>query len=1048
MAARMATIYIDPTAASGGNGSFVKPYSGWDGVPIKSGNTYLQKGGTTYEGTILVANADDPAKPVTIGSYGTGNAILQGEILLVAPKGVNISGFDISGSQEGGITISGDASNVLIEGNVIHNNAVGVQLADGTVDGVTIRNNTLSKNDTQGIYASDSIAVGSGATVDGNIIVQNGMQGVLLYANGYVIQNNQIHNNGLSGMPGTSGVHMIGANEQQVSGDYNIVRYNTISGQHDAEAYDGNGIQADHYADFNQIYGNTVFGNDGPGISILDAYGTIVTGNTLFGNNMDPGGTHRDLGSIVVTGSLRMRGGSDDTIVRDNVIVSTNPAEVALLIDRESLANGASFANNSAANLSGGDIFSASGERLTNAQWNNVTGASDRVLAEADARALTPGAINPNWLSTDFDITSDIFSQPYTNSSNYRLGEDYAEVINGSQFSDALVGRGGNDQIFGMAGADVLVGGAGDDFLDGGDGDDLGWGGTGKDVLFGGSGADLLDGGSDDDLLLGGAGNDVLFGANDNDTLFGEGGNDTIYGDAGNDALYAGVGRDVLNGGAGDDTLFATDDGIGDDLRGGDGRDLILSGAGADLIFGGNGDDTILGAGGSDAIYGDAGQDTINLLGAASGFGQVYGGAGNDTLLGSRFTDYLYGESGNDLLVGGDGDDLMDGGTNDDMMFGGAGNDVLFGANDNDTLFGEGGNDTLDGGAGNDALYAGAGRDVLNGGAGDDTLFGIDDAIGDDLRGGDGRDLIIGGTGADLIFGGEGDDTIGSLGGEDAIYGDAGNDTINLFDAVSGFAQVYGGSGNDAIIGSRFTDYLYGGAGNDTLLGGDDFDILNGGQGEDYLDGGQGIGVLSGEDGNDTLVGGLDNDQIDGGAGLDTVVYNGTRSVIVNLSQTGAQDTGQGIDRITGVENVISGVGNDRLSGNSLGNDLRGGGGNDTLNGAGGNDTLSGGSGSDVFVFNTALSPGNIDIITDFNVADDTIHLENAIFTALGSNGALSAAALALGAEASTAAQRIIYDTVTGNLFYDADGTGGAGQVRVAILDPALSMTHADFLII
>ena len=46
-----------------------------------------------------------------------------------------------------------------------------------------------------------------------------------------------------------------------------------------------------------------------------------------------------------------------------------------------------------------------------------------------------------------------------------------------------------------------------------------------------------------------------------------------------------------------------------------------------------------------------------------------------------------------------------------------------------------------------------------------------------------------------------------------------------------------------------------------------------------------------------------------------------------------------------------------------------------------GNDVLIGGKGKDVFVFSTALNKAtNLDRITDFNVKDDSIYLENDIF--------------------------------------------------------------------
>ena len=49
---------------------------------------------------------------------------------------------------------------------------------------------------------------------------------------------------------------------------------------------------------------------------------------------------------------------------------------------------------------------------------------------------------------------------------------------------------------------------------------------------------------------------------------------------------------------------------------------------------------------------------------------------------------------------------------------------------------------------------------------------------------------------------------------------------------------------------------------------------------------------------------------------------------------------------------------------------------------------------------------------------------------------------------AHDADDRVVYNSATGALFYDADGTGAAAAVRFAILDPGLHLTRADFAIV
>jgi serralysin len=228
--------------------------------------------------------------------------------------------------------------------------------------------------------------------------------------------------------------------------------------------------------------------------------------------------------------------------------------------------------------------------------------------------------------------------------------------------------------------------------------------------------------------------------------------------------------------------------------------------------------------------------------------------------------------------------------------------------------------------------------------------------------------------------------------------------------------------------------------------------------GNDSLFGDSGNDILQGGAGTDQLTGGAGDDRIDGGSGSDRAYFTGTLATTVNLGLTAAQNTGHGADTLTGIEHVTSGSGNDRLTGNALGNSLVSGSGNDTLSGGAGNDVLeggagidqlTGGTGRDAFVFNTAPGAGNVDRITDYSVADDTIRLENAVFTRLTA-GTLASSAFAANQSgtATDALDRVIYETDTGRLYFDADGSGAAARVHFATLSPNLTLGHADIVII
>jgi serralysin len=158
------------------------------------------------------------------------------------------------------------------------------------------------------------------------------------------------------------------------------------------------------------------------------------------------------------------------------------------------------------------------------------------------------------------------------------------------------------------------------------------------------------------------------------------------------------------------------------------------------------------------------------------------------------------------------------------------------------------------------------------------------------------------------------------------------------------------------------------------------------------------------------------------------------------------------------VENAIGGSGSDRITGNSAANAISGKSGadrlyglagNDVLAGGLGNDVLTGGPGKDYFVFDSKPNrSANMDRITDFRVIDNTIRLDDAAFPGAGKVGALSAGAFWTGSKAHDTSDRIVYDSGTGALYFDADGTGSAAQVQFALLAKSLKMTAADFQII
>jgi Ca2+-binding RTX toxin-like protein len=300
-----------------------------------------------------------------------------------------------------------------------------------------------------------------------------------------------------------------------------------------------------------------------------------------------------------------------------------------------------------------------------------------------------------------------------------------------------------------------------------------------------------------------------------------------------------------------------------------------------------------------------------------------------------------------------------------------------------------------------------------------------------------GNDTVTGTGLDDKLSGFAGDDTFVGGGGKDAIDGGAGMDTASYLTSSAGVTvnlQLGTGTGGDAqgdtltgiekLIGSKFADKLTGSAGDNILI-----------------DGGRGIDTLAGQGGNDSYA-----------------VHN-AGTVIVEAAGAGNDRVGAGV--LTFV--LAAGVSAELLNTTSLkathainltGNDLvqlvRGNAGDNVLDGKGGNDILHGMGGKDTFVFSSALGASNVDTIADFKAADDTINLENGVFTALTTTGALAASSFQANATgaATDADDRIIYETDTGKLFYDADGNGSGAAVHFATLTGNPTLTAADFVVI
>jgi Ca2+-binding RTX toxin-like protein len=168
--------------------------------------------------------------------------------------------------------------------------------------------------------------------------------------------------------------------------------------------------------------------------------------------------------------------------------------------------------------------------------------------------------------------------------------------------------------------------------------------------------------------------------------------------------------------------------------------------------------------------------------------------------------------------------------------------------------------------------------------------------------------------------------------GDDVITAQGGTGVGGPFSAAT-FLELSGDGGGDTLSGSNNAG-----------------DLLRGADGNDSI---------SGFDGDDQIVTEVGDDTAAGGPGTDTLNYLASFvPVTIDLSQTGAQATGQGTDTLATIENVLGSQFSDTLIGDSSANVLNGATGDNTFDGREGPDELSGSIGVDTVTY--AQAPAGV----------------------------------------------------------------------------------------
>ena len=365
-AAAPAVLDVGPQAAPG-----IRAIAGVRADEIGPGGIVRLHAGH-YRAPIVIPLSGTAAAPIEIVGAGDGPIEIDGSIVLDHAAFVTLRGLRITRASDAGIILRRGSHDIAVRSSAISGTSLGIWIGDNAGDGNRIEDNTISGNATHGI-AIDGVNAEPGreTVIARNRIADNGVHGIELSGNHYVIEGNVVSGNGRRTI-GASGIHVYAQNARQGVGRYNIIRGNISFDNRDAAAQDGNGIQLDQWCDDNEVIGNIATGNDGAGISVFDAARARIVGNTLYGNMRDPRHSHRHKADLVfASDDTHAVDGTRDAVAEANIVVATNPAAAAVLVDAPTSRHPPVLGNNLLWHIAGGDLARWHGTGVKDiAAWN------------------------------------------------------------------------------------------------------------------------------------------------------------------------------------------------------------------------------------------------------------------------------------------------------------------------------------------------------------------------------------------------------------------------------------------------------------------------------------------------------------------------------------------------------------------------------------------------------------------------------------------------------------------------------------------------------
>ncbi|MEY9931566.1 hypothetical protein ABH926_006215 [Catenulispora sp. GP43] len=417
------TYYISPSGHDDSSGTSAG--AAWQSLArvektqLRPGDQILLQGGARFSGTLMVAagEAGNAGQPVVIGSYGTGNAVLESSgdgIDVHDTGGVDIRGLTITGvggpySHGTGINLYSDLHSGTKPNHVTISDvdvskfqtgiAIGAAGGTGFAD-VAVRQARLHGNEDSGLKTyGPAFDVAHPAYANQNIDIEAvevydnpGDPSVLVHSTGNGMALGSVSGAVVTG----SSAHGNGSNSARLAHDgpvgiwtYNstgvVIEHDTAYDNHTASLADGAGFGLDDNVSASTIQYDLAYHNDGPGMYAytdqpsglysgdtirynisdndgrrlpqnggLTVYGSYISGLDVYQNTVVMSGTGGQAPALLVSGSQK------GITVRNNVLV-TDGSPVATV-----LALTASHAT-----LQGNDYYASSGQWY--AVWGNTT---------------------------------------------------------------------------------------------------------------------------------------------------------------------------------------------------------------------------------------------------------------------------------------------------------------------------------------------------------------------------------------------------------------------------------------------------------------------------------------------------------------------------------------------------------------------------------------------------------------------------------------------------------------------------------------------------